>query len=77
MPHHDPIIDEIHRHRQAYVESFGGDREAMYADIYRKQEELKKQGYRFVTLPPRRLPSPAPLPETPPSPSAPDSMVGR
>lgn len=62
MTYYDPIVEEIHRHRREYAAKFNNDLDAMFADIRKRQEELKKQGYKFVQLPPRRIPPvPAPL----------------
>lgn len=73
MSYEDPIIEEIHRYRREHAEKFDYDLDAMFADLLKRQEELKKQGYKFVKLPPRRIPPiPAPV-DSPEAPTNPDS----
>ena len=64
MPHNDPIIEEIHRCRREYSARFDGDLQAMLADIRAGEEELKKQGWKVISLPARRIP-PKPTPINP------------
>jgi len=75
MSYNDPILEEIHRHRREYAAKFNNNLDAMNADILKHQEELKRQGYKFVQLPSRRsLPVPAPI-DLQSSPAPSDSPV--
>lgn len=46
----DPIVEDLHRVREAYAERFGNDLHAICADAQRKQGS---EGHRVVPLAPR------------------------
>ncbi len=46
----DPIVDEIHRLREAYAAQFNYDLQAIYRDL---KEKEKASGRTFVHLPPK------------------------
>lgn len=48
---HDEIVEEIHRIRDRYAQSFDYDLKAIFADLQRKQAE---SGRKVVSLPPKR-----------------------
>jgi hypothetical protein len=50
----DPIVEEVRRAREEYAARFDFDLEAMARDLREQQQELKRRGWRVVTLPPRR-----------------------
>jgi len=50
----NPILDEIRRIRDQHAKQFNYDFDAIFDDHLRHQEELKKQGWKFVKLPRRR-----------------------
>lgn len=52
----DPIITEIRAIRKARAKKFNYDLDAMFEDLKKKGEEYKKQGYKFVSLPSKRIP---------------------
>jgi hypothetical protein len=45
----DPIIEDLHKVREAYAERFGNDLRAISADARRKQGS---RGHRVVPVPP-------------------------
>ncbi len=47
----DPFVDEIRKIRDEHAKEFNYDLQAISEDIYRKREELKKQGWTFVSQP--------------------------
>jgi hypothetical protein len=47
----DPIVAEVRAIRDAHARQFNYDLDAIFADILQGQEELKRQGYKFVTVP--------------------------
>jgi hypothetical protein len=51
----DPIVDEIHRIRQAYAKRFGFDIRAMVADLRRKEQEHPDRLVSFNPKPVRAL----------------------
>jgi len=46
----DPIVKEIHEHRKAMLDAFGGDFRALFEDLRDQQE---KSGRKVVNLPKR------------------------
>jgi hypothetical protein len=48
----DPIVDEVHRVREAYAARFHHDLDAIFRDI---KEQEKKSGRRFVSSTPPRV----------------------
>ena len=50
----NPILDEIRRIRDEHAKKFNYDFDAIFEDVLRHQEELKKQGWKFTKLPRRR-----------------------
>ncbi|MBO9998519.1 MAG: hypothetical protein J7641_05835 [Cyanobacteria bacterium SID2] len=48
---HDEIVEEIHRLREKYAQSFNYDLKAIFADLQKKQAE---SGREVVSLPPKR-----------------------
>jgi hypothetical protein len=59
-PADDPIVEEVRRAGQAYIDSFGGDWKALMEDLRRHAE---KRGARTVSFPPRQ-PVAQPTPAT-------------
>ena len=50
----NPIVDEIHRIREEILAEFGGDLDALVAELQRRTEESARAGRKVVALPPRR-----------------------
>lgn len=50
----DPIVAEVRATRDAYAKKFNYNLDAMFEDLLKRQEERKKQGYQYVTLPPKK-----------------------
>ncbi len=48
----DPVMAEIRAYREAYATKFGGDIEAMVADI---EKRTRESGRKTVSLPPKRI----------------------
>lgn len=46
----DPIVEEIHREREAYAAEFNHDLEAIFQDIKRQE---RASGREYVTPPPK------------------------
>ncbi|MEP0546120.1 MAG: hypothetical protein ABJF88_04255 [Rhodothermales bacterium] len=44
----DPIVAEIRAVRDAHARTFNYDLDAIFADIKRHEDELRRQGYTFV-----------------------------
>ena len=55
MKHRDPIIDELHRQREAMARAHGFDVNRIAATIRRHEQEREANAIRAVT---RRSPSP-------------------
>lgn len=51
----DPIVEEVRRAGQAYIDSFNGDLAAVVADLQRRTEEARRAGREVVSCPPKRL----------------------
>ncbi len=49
-PWDDPIVAEIRAVREAHARKFNYDLNAIFEDIKRHEEELRRQGYKFVDL---------------------------
>jgi hypothetical protein len=47
----DPIVDEVHKHREAYAKRFNYDLAAICRDLRKKQ---KASGRNIVSFPPKR-----------------------
>lgn len=48
---HDEIVEEIHKIRDRYAQSFNYDLKAIFADLQKKQAE---SGKKVVSLPPKQ-----------------------
>jgi hypothetical protein len=60
----DPIVEEVRKAGQAYINSFNGDLRAAVADLQRRTEEARRAGREVAPLPvrplePCRQPAPA------------------
>jgi len=51
----DPIVEEVRKAGQAYIDSFGGDLAAVVADLLRPTEEARRAGRKMVALSPRQV----------------------
>lgn len=49
----DPIVEEVRKAGQAYIDSLGGDIKAVFADLRRRTEEHRRQGWKVVSRPPK------------------------
>ena len=49
----DPILDDLRKIRDEYAARFNYDIDAMFEDTKRHEAELRKQGKKFVSYPPR------------------------
>ncbi len=49
----DPIVEEIHKYREEYAKKFNYNPDLILDDLKKKREELKKRGFKFVSLKPR------------------------
>jgi hypothetical protein len=45
----DPIVEKIHRYREAYAKKFNYDVWAIYEDMKIKQKQQELEGWRFVS----------------------------
>jgi hypothetical protein len=45
----DPIVEEIHRYREAHAKKFNYDMRAIYEDIKIKQKQHEQEGWRVVS----------------------------
>lgn len=50
----DPIVAEVRATRDAYAKKFNYDLDAMFEDLLQRQEDHKKQGYQYITLPSKK-----------------------
>lgn len=50
----DPIVEEVREAGRAYFARFDNNLQAVFADLHRQTEELRRAGREVVTLPPRR-----------------------
>ncbi len=50
--HHDEIIEEVRRIREAYAERFKYDLQAIHRDL---KEQEKRSGRKTLTLPPNQI----------------------
>ena len=50
MTQNDPLIDDLRRVGQAYVDSFKGDWAALVADLNRRSE---REGRKVMAMPPK------------------------
>lgn len=60
----DPIVEEVRKAGQAYVDSFRGDWKALFEDLRRRTEEARQQGWRVVSMPPQLVAKPNLVPAT-------------
>ncbi len=51
----DPLVEEVRKAGQAYIDSFGGDLAAIVADLQRRTGEARRAGRKVVAMSPRRL----------------------
>jgi len=45
----DPIVEQIHRYREAHAKKFNYDLDAIYEDIKVKQKQQELEGWRVVS----------------------------
>jgi hypothetical protein len=45
----ESVLDEIRRTRDEHAKEFNYDLDAIFADIKRRELEMKKQGWKFAT----------------------------
>ncbi len=50
----DPVVDEIKKYRAEYAKRLDYDPKKIFADIKRREEELKKEGREIVSFQPKR-----------------------
>ncbi len=58
----DQIIDEIRSYREKYARKFNFDLDRIFADLKKKEDELRKQGFSVVghqTSQPKKKPTKA------------------
>jgi hypothetical protein len=55
------IIDEIHRVRAEHAEECGYDVDVMFARMREGLDRLRTEGWKIVSLPPRRIEEPTAL----------------
>ena len=48
----DPIVEQVRRAGQAYVDSFKGDLHAVCADLRRRTEQSRKNGHSVAAVSP-------------------------
>lgn len=46
----DPIVEKIHRYREARAKKFNYDVQAMYADIKAKEKQYELAGWKVVSF---------------------------
>lgn len=49
----DPIVEEVRRARDGYARGLDYDLDAIFADLEKRQEEAREQGWQIVSFPPR------------------------
>jgi hypothetical protein len=49
----NPIVEEVHKSREALLKKYGGDLEALMTDAQRRTEEAAKAGRKVIALAPR------------------------
>ena len=52
----DPIVAEVRAARQAYAKELNHDPRAIFQDLLKRQERMKKEGYTFASLPDQGVP---------------------
>jgi hypothetical protein len=52
----DPIVEEIHRYREAHAKKFNYDMWAIYEDIKAKEKQYELEGWRLVSSCPAKMP---------------------
>lgn len=63
----DPIVEEIHRYREAYAARFNYDLTAMFADMKVREDESKRNGWVFASYPPALIEQEAPAADSLPA----------
>ncbi len=51
----DPIVSEIRKIREDHAAKFNYDLRAIYLDMKKKEIESKKEGWKYVSLQPKKL----------------------
>ncbi len=51
----DPIVSEVRKAREAHAAKFNNDLRAIYLDLKNKELEFKKEGWKTVSLQPKKL----------------------
>ena len=51
----DPIVKEVRAIRDAHAKKFNYGVDAIFDDLVSKQAENEKLGFKYVTLPPKRI----------------------
>ena len=52
----DPIVEELHRYREAHAKKFNYDVWAIHADLKAKQKQYERDGWRVVSNYPAKSP---------------------
>ena len=47
----DPIVEELRKLREAHAESHHFDSDSIFAELKQKEDLVRNQGRKFVTLP--------------------------
>lgn len=55
----DPIVEEVRRTRLEYAARLHHDLDAIFHDLQEQQERAREEGWKIVSLPPRRPDHPA------------------
>ena len=51
----DPLVEEARKAGQAYIDSFDGDLQAVFADLQRRTEEARRAGHQVTSLSPHPI----------------------
>lgn len=51
----DPIVAEVRATREAHAKKFNYDIDAICDDLAKQREVYEKMGFKFVTLPPKKI----------------------
>jgi mitochondrial fission protein ELM1 len=52
----DPIVEELHRYREAHAKKFNYDVWAIHEDLKTKQKQYERDGWRVVSSCPAKAP---------------------
>ena len=52
----DPIVAEVRAARDAHAKKFNYDLDAIFEDFVKSRVEHEKMGFKYVTLPAKRIP---------------------